>query len=59
MAEVYKVDYEKSKELTFKQLYGGVFKEYEKLEFFKKTKSLINRLWGEYKKKRGNTSTSI
>ena len=37
MAEVYKVDYEKSKELTFKQLYGGVFKEYENLEFFKKT----------------------
>ena len=51
MAEVYKVDYEKSKELTFKQLYGGVFKEYEELEFFKKTKSLINRLWGDYRRK--------
>ena len=51
MAEVYGVSYEKSKELTFKQLYGGVFKEYEELEFFKKTKSLINRLYGEYSRK--------
>ena len=51
MAEVYGVSYEKSKELTFKQLYGGVIKEYEELEFFKKTKSLINRLYGEYSRK--------
>ena len=27
-AELYGVDYQKSKELTFKQLYGGVFKQY-------------------------------
>ena len=51
MAEVYGVSYEKSKELTFKQLYGGVFEKYEELEFFKKTKSLINRLYGEYSRK--------
>ena len=36
MAKLYGVSYGKSKELTFKQLYGGVFKQYEHLEFFKK-----------------------
>jgi len=35
-AEMYGVDYGKAKEITFKQLYGGIWKEYEHLEFFQK-----------------------
>ena len=34
MAKLYGVSYAKSKELTFKQLYGGVFRQYEHLEYF-------------------------
>jgi hypothetical protein len=47
-AEMYGVDYKKAKELTFKQLYGGVFKQYEHLEFFKKVKVYTNNLWEEF-----------
>ena len=31
--------------MTFKQLYGGVFKEYEHIEFFKRVKEYIELLW--------------
>jgi hypothetical protein len=41
-ASMYGVDYAKAKELTFKQLYGGVFKQYEHLEYFKKIKKYID-----------------
>ena len=44
-AELYKVDYKKAKELTFKQLYGGVFKEYKELEFFKKIEEYVSGMW--------------
>ena len=44
-AEMYKVDYKKAKELTFKQLYGGVFDQYKELEFFKKVQSYTDELW--------------
>lgn len=44
-AEMYGVDYAKAKELTFKQLYGGVFDEYKHLEFFQKTTEFINNNW--------------
>jgi hypothetical protein len=44
-AEMYGVNYKKSKELTFKQLYGGVFKQYQHLEFFQKTKAYVDNLW--------------
>ena len=47
-ADLYGVSYKESKELTFKQLYGGVFKEYSHIEFFKKTKKYINKLHQEY-----------
>ena len=36
-AEMYGVDYKTAKEITFKQLYGGIFEEYKELEYFKKT----------------------
>ena len=39
---MYGVDYKKAKELTFKQLYGGVFDEYKELEFFKKVEKYID-----------------
>jgi len=38
LAEMYGVSYDESKLLTFQQLYGGVFKKYEDIEFFKKIK---------------------
>ena len=44
-ASLYEVDYAKAKELTFKQLYGGVFSEYKHLEFFQKTTEFINNNW--------------
>lgn len=50
-AEMYKVDYKKAKEITFKQIYGGIWKEYEELEFFKKVKVYTNELWEEFQNK--------
>ena len=47
-AEMYKVDYQKAKELTFKQLYGGVFEQYKELEFFKKVQVYTDKLWEAY-----------
>lgn len=49
-ANMYGVDYKKAKELTFKQLYGGVFKEYKDLPFFKATSEYIRIIWDEYQK---------
>ena len=43
-ADMYGVDYQTSKELTFKQLYGGVFEEYKGLEFFKKVDKYLEEL---------------
>jgi len=47
-ADLYKTSYKEAKELTFKQLYGGVFKEYEHLEFFQQVKKFIDTKWAEY-----------
>ena len=47
-AEMYKVDYQKAKELTFKQLYGGVFDQYKDLEFFKKVQAYTDDLWDTF-----------
>jgi len=47
-AEMYKVDYQKAKELTFKQLYGGVFDQYKDLEFFKKVQVYTDDLWAQF-----------
>ena len=38
-------EYQQSKELTFKQLYGGVFKEYREIPFFKAMNEYIDKLW--------------
>jgi len=50
-AELYKVDYAKAKELTFKQLYGGVFDQYKNLEFFKRVNSLVEKNWKQFNEK--------
>ena len=50
-ASLYKVDYAKAKELTFKQLYGGVFKSYKNLDFFKKIQSYTDKNWQQFENK--------
>ena len=50
-ASLYKVDYKKAKELTFKQLYGGVFDQYKDLEFFKKVQVYTDDLWDKFQNK--------
>ena len=47
-ASLYGVDYKKSKELTFKQLYGGVFENYKSLEFFKKIEKYVGEIWSKF-----------
>ena len=47
-ATLYGVDYKKSKELTFKQLYGGVFDNYKGLEFFQKIEKYVLSLWSKF-----------
>jgi len=49
-AEIYGVDYHTAKELTFKQLYGGVFEEYQHIEFFQKIQSYISKQWEIFNK---------
>jgi hypothetical protein len=44
-AKMYNVDYAKAKEITFKQLYGGIWKEYRELDFFKKVQAYVDDLW--------------
>jgi hypothetical protein len=45
-ANMYGVDYQKAKEITFKQMYGGIWKEYQDLEFFKRVIAYTDDLWG-------------
>lgn len=47
-AKMYGVEYNKAKELTFKQLYGGVFEQYKDLEFFRKVQDYVNDLWDNF-----------
>ena len=50
-AEMYGVDYQKSKELTFKQLYGGVFEQFKDLEFFQRVQIYVDDLWLKFNEK--------
>jgi hypothetical protein len=45
---MYGVNYKRAKEITFKQLYGGIFSEYKEIEFFKKVQKYIDELWGKF-----------
>ena len=47
-SKMYKVDRKKAKELTFKQLYGGIFKEYQNLDFFQQLNTFILNKYKEY-----------
>ena len=49
-AKMYGVDYQKAKELTFKQLYGGVFEQFKDLEFFKKVQIYVDEMWEKFNK---------
>lgn len=40
--------YQASKELTFKQLYGGVFDQYKDIPFFAKVKTYTDELWKNF-----------
>ena len=53
-ADLYQTSYQEAKEITFKQLYGGVFKEYEHLEFFQQVKEFVDNNWNEF-----NTSGQV
>lgn len=50
-AKMYKTDYQKSKQITFQMIYGGIFKQYKDLEFFKLTQQYIDKLWSEFNTK--------
>ena len=41
-------EYKRSKELTFKQLYGGVFDQYKDIPFFKLMNEYVNKLWEKF-----------
>jgi hypothetical protein len=47
-ADLYQTSYQEAKEITFKQLYGGVFKEYEHLEFFQQVKQFVDNNWNKF-----------
>ena len=42
--------YEQSKKITFRLLYGGIDKDFAEIPFFGKTKSFIKKLWTDFKK---------
>ena len=43
-------EYSQSKELTFKQLYGGVFDKYKDIPFFKAMNEYVDKLWKLFNK---------
>jgi len=47
-ATLYGVDYQRAKEITFQQLYGGIWKQYENLVYFRKVKEYTNQLWNQF-----------
>ena len=48
LGKYYKADYKTSKEITFKQIYGGVESQYKNIPFFQKITQLTNNLWEEF-----------
>mgnify|MGYP003973224305 CR=1 FL=1 len=47
-AKMYNVEYKKAKEITFQQLYGGIFDEYKELPFFKLVQEYTDKLWDQF-----------
>jgi len=50
--------YKKSKEISFRQLYGGVQNEYKHIPYFNKVTKFINNLWDVFKQD-GEVKTTI
>ena len=48
LSELLGVSAQEAKELTFKQLYGGVWKEYRNQPFFRDIVTLTDGIWDEY-----------
>lgn len=48
LGEILGVTQQEAKELTFKQLYGGVWSEYQNKPFFKDVNMFIDGMWDEY-----------
>lgn len=46
--ELTKEQYDKSKQISFKLIYGGITKQYQNLPFFSEVNDLIDRLWDIY-----------
>lgn len=42
--------YEQSKQITFRLLYGGIDHEFLKIPFFKKTNDLVHEIWNRWKR---------
>lgn len=49
--ELTEEQYSQSKELTFKQLYGGVFQQYKDIPFFQKVAQYTEEIWNIYETK--------
>ena len=43
-------EYDQSKKITFRLLYGGIDSDFEKVPFFGKTKQFITQLWKKFKR---------
>jgi len=48
LGEILGVSKQEAKELTFKQLYGGVWNEYQNKPFFKQVNMFIDSIWDTY-----------
>ena len=45
LADIYNVDYDEAKSITFRNLYGGIEAKYKNEPFFKETDEFINKHW--------------
>jgi hypothetical protein len=48
LGELLNVTQQEAKELTFKQMYGGIWEEYQDKPFFKDVNKLTNEIWEKY-----------
>jgi hypothetical protein len=56
LGEILGVSKQEAKELTFKQLYGGIWNEYQDKPFFKQVNMFIDNIWDTYQY--GNSYTT-
>jgi|688.fasta_scaffold24339_5 hypothetical protein len=47
--ELTEAEYEESKQISFRQLYGGVLPEYKHIKFFSETEKIIEHYWHNWK----------